>query len=196
MIFPINNPKREEGGLAILYGNLAPDGAVVKQSGVKESMLKFIGKAKVFEKMEDANQAVTNGEIEKGTVIVIRYEGPKGGPGMREQHMVTSLIVGKKMDEDCALITDGRFSGSTRGPCVGYISPEAAALGPIAAIEDGDRILIDIPNRIISLLDLNDAQIQDRLSRITPIQNKAVPGLRRYSNIVGSACNGAVLNSD
>ena len=147
VIFPLEKPKKPEGGLAILHGNLALDGAVVKKAGVKPVMYQFTGKARVFDYMEDACKAIQNDEIALGTVIVLRYEGPKGGPGMREQHMVTSLLVGRGMDESCALITDGRFSGSTRGPAIGHISPEAAAGGPIAAVQNGGEITIDIPNR-------------------------------------------------
>jgi len=171
VIYPLDAPKRTEGGIAVLYGNLAPDGAVVKQAGVKPSMYCFQGSARVFHSMEDASRAVSDGAIEEGNVIVIRYEGPKGGPGMREMHMTTSLLVGRGMDESCALITDGRFSGSTRGPCIGHISPEAAAGGPIAIIEDGDQILIDIPNRKLELL-VPDDEIAGRKERLIHSQKK------------------------
>ena len=137
-------PQKPEGGIAVLYGSLAPRGAVVKQSGVRESMAHFTGKARVFDSMEEADAAVSAGTIEKGTVIVIRYEGPKGGPGMREMLSTTALIMGRGMDEDVALVTDGRFSGATHGPCIGHISPEAAAGGPIAFVQDGDEIEIEI----------------------------------------------------
>lgn len=192
VIWPVSMPKNEEGGIAILYGSLAPDGAVVKKSGVKPSMYQFTGSARVFHSMEDASYAVSHDEINEGDVIVIRYEGPKGGPGMREMHMTTSLLVGRGMDESCALVTDGRFSGSTRGPCIGHISPEAAAGGPIAAVEDGDRIIIDIPNRRLDL-DVPPDVIAKRMETITPIIKSRTPSLAKYAALVTSADQGAVL---
>ena len=192
IIFPLSNPKNEEGGLAILYGNLAPNGAVVKKSGVKPSMYYFEGRARIFHSMEDASAAVSGDKIQKGDVLVIRYEGPKGGPGMREMHMTTSLIVGRGMDESCALITDGRFSGSTRGPCIGHISPEAAALGPIAAVEEGDKIVIDIPNRRLELC-VPQEEIERRLASVKPVVKERTPALGRYAALVSSADRGAVL---
>lgn len=194
VIFPLENPKNEEGGLAVLHGNLAPGGAVVKKSGVKPSMYYFEGFARVFSSMEDASYAVSNDMIHKGDVLVIRYEGPKGGPGMREMHMTTSLIVGRGMDESCALITDGRFSGSTRGPCIGHISPEAAAGGPIAAVEEGDKIIIDIPNRRLELC-VPQEEIERRLSKVCHIHKPATPALARYAALVTSADQGAVLKN-
>ena len=192
VIFSLSNPKNPEGGIAILYGNLAPDGAVVKKSGVKPSMYNFKGKARVFHSMEDASYAVSNDLIKEGDVIVIRYEGPKGGPGMREMHMTTSLLVGRGMDESCALITDGRFSGSTRGPCIGHISPEAAAGGPIAAIEDGDTIIIDIPNRKLEV-DLPPEVIEERLKNVEFLYKKRPISLAKYAQLVTSADKGAIL---
>ena len=194
IIYSLEKPKGKEGGIAILRGNLAPDGAVVKQSGVKPSMHYFKGKARVFHSMEDASNAVINDEINEGDVLVIRYEGPKGGPGMREMHMTTSLIVGRGMDEKCALITDGRFSGSTRGPCIGHISPEAAAGGPIAAVEEGDEIVIDIPNRKIELLVPQDV-IEERLKNVKLLVKERSGVLARYADLVSSADKGAVLLS-
>lgn len=194
VIFPLENPKNEEGGLAVLHGNLAPDGAVVKKSGVKPSMYYFEGFARVFSSMEEASYAVSNDMIHKGDVLVIRYEGPKGGPGMREMHMTTSLIVGRGMDESCALITDGRFSGSTRGPCIGHISPEAAAGGPIAAVEEGDKIIIDIPNRRLELC-VPQEEIERRLAKVCHIHKPATPALARYAALVTSADQGAVLKN-
>jgi len=146
----------------------------------------------VFHSMEDATEAVVNDRIKPGDVMVIRYEGPKGGPGMREMHMTTSLLVGRGMDESVALITDGRFSGSTRGPCIGHISPEAAMNGPIAAVRDGDIITIDIPARKLEVA-LSDQEIQDRLK--TVVHPKKVKGgaLARYAELVTSADKGAVL---
>ena len=192
VIFSLDHPKKPEGGLAILHGNLAPKGAVVKQAGVKPSMHYFEGQARVFTSMEEASWAVSNDKIQKGDVLVIRYEGPKGGPGMREMHMTCSLIVGRGMDEDCALVTDGRFSGSTRGPCIGHVSPEAAAGGPIAAVEEGDRIIIDIPNRTLTLC-VPEEEIQRRLERVRHIHKPATPALERYAALVTSADQGAVL---
>lgn len=192
VIFPLSNPKNSEGGIAVLYGNLAPDGAVVKKSGVKPVMYNFKGKARVFHSMEDASYAVSNDMIKEGDVIVIRYEGPKGGPGMREMHMTTSLLVGRGMDESCALITDGRFSGSTRGPCIGHISPEAAAGGPIAAIEDGDIIIIDIPNRRLEV-DLSPEVIEERLKNVKLLHKERSISLAKYAQLVTSADKGAVL---
>lgn len=192
VIYPLSQPKNDEGGIAVLYGSLAPDGAVVKKSGVKPSMYQFTGRARVFHSMEDASHAVSTDQIKEGDVIVIRYEGPKGGPGMREMHMTTSLLVGRGMDESCALVTDGRFSGSTRGPCIGHISPEAAAGGPIAAVEDGDRIIIDIPNRRLDL-DVPDEVIKERLKKIKPLVKPRTPALEKYAALVTSADQGAVL---
>ena len=142
--------------------------------------------------MEDACKAIQAGEIPDGTVIVLRYEGPKGGPGMREMHMVTSLLVGRGMDESCALVTDGRFSGSTRGPAIGHISPEAAAGGPIAVVEDGDMITIDIPNRRLEL-EVPEEIIKERLSRWKPLVKERTPSLAKYAALVTSADRGAIL---
>lgn len=194
VIFSLKEPKKPEGGLAILHGSLAPDGAVVKQAGVKPSMHYFEGRAKVFTSMEDACEAVSGDQIQQGDVLVIRYEGPKGGPGMREMHMVTSLIVGRGMDEMCALVTDGRFSGSTRGPCIGHVSPEAAAGGPIAIVQDGDPILIDIPGRKLEL-QVPQEEIDRRLAEWKPIWKERTPALNRYSALVTSADQGAVLKA-
>ena len=192
VIHSLDHPKKPEGGIAILYGNLAPNGAVVKKAGVKPSMYQFTGTARVFNYMEDACRAIQAGEIPAGTVIVLRYEGPKGGPGMREQHMVTSLLVGRGMDESCALITDGRFSGSTRGPAIGHISPEAAAGGPIAAVQDGDTITIDIPGRKLTL-HLSAEEIQKRLAQVQLLRKPATPALQKYAALVTSADRGAIL---
>lgn len=192
VIHSLDHPKKPEGGIAILYGNLAPKGAVVKKAGVKPSMYQFTGTARVFNYMEDACRAIQAGEIPAGTVIVLRYEGPKGGPGMREQHMVTSLLVGRGMDESCALITDGRFSGSTRGPAIGHISPEAAAGGPIAAVQDGDTITIDIPGRKLTL-HLSAEEIQKRLAQVQLLRKPATPALQKYAALVTSADRGAIL---
>lgn len=192
VIFPVSAPKNPEGGIAILYGTLAPKGAVVKKSGVKPSMYQFDGYARVFHSMEDASYAVSNDQIHTGDIIVIRYEGPKGGPGMREMHMTTSLLVGRGMDESCALVTDGRFSGSTRGPCIGHISPEAAEGGPIAAVEEGDHIIIDIPNRRLDL-DVPAEVIEERLRHVKQVYKERTPSLAKYASLVTSADKGAVL---
>ena len=142
--------------------------------------------------MEDASAAVSNDEIKEGDVIVIRYEGPRGGPGMREMHMTTSLLVGRGMDEKCALVTDGRFSGSTRGPCVGHVAHEAAAGGPIALVEDGDGILIDIPNRKLELL-VDDETVRERTKNLELLRKPRVGVLAKYAELVPSADRGAVL---
>lgn len=192
ILYPVSAPKNKEGGIAILYGNLAPDGAVVKQSGVKPSMHHFTGTACVFDSMEDCCEAISGGKIGEGSVIVIRYEGPKGGPGMREMFMCTALLVGRGMDESCALITDGRFSGSTRGPCIGHISPEAAAGGPIGLVEDGDRITIDIPSRTI-VLHVDDQELACRRAMWQPLKKPMTISLAKYAALVSSADKGAVI---
>lgn len=192
VIYPRSKPKNREGGIAILKGNLAPDGAVVKVGGVKPSMYVFTGKARVFNSMEDSIDALSAGKIHSGEVIVLKYEGPKGGPGMREMFMVTALLVGRGMDESTALITDGRFSGSTRGPCIGHISPEAAAGGPIGLVEDGDVIHIDIPNRSLTM-DVSDAELAERKKHFKPVEKEKSPLLKKYAALVSSADKGAVL---
>jgi dihydroxy-acid dehydratase len=192
VIHGVDAPLKKEGGLAVLRGNLAPDGAVVKQSAVKPSMFRFEGRARVFNSMEDATAAVVGDRIKAGDVIVVRYEGPKGGPGMREMHMTTSLLVGRGMDESVALITDGRFSGSTRGPCIGHISPEAALNGPIAALRDGDVIRIDIPGRRLEVA-LSEPEIRGRLATVVHPQKVKGGALARYAALVTSADKGAVL---
>ncbi|HOW42213.1 MAG TPA: dihydroxy-acid dehydratase [Candidatus Omnitrophota bacterium] len=183
----------KEGGIAVLYGNLAPKGAVVKQSGVNPQMMTFTGKACVFNREEEAMQAILNGKIKKGDCVVIRYEGPSGGPGMREMLAPTAAIVGLGLANDVALITDGRFSGGTKGPCIGHMSPEAAAGGPIAILKNGDIITIDIPNRTIAVK-LTRAQIRKRFKSWKPVPPKIKTGyLARYSRMVSSADKGAVL---
>ncbi len=195
VIRPANRPYHKEGGIAILRGNLAPDGAVVKQSAVSRSVMRFEGKAKVFNSEEDGMKAILGGKIKPGDVVVIRYEGPKGGPGMREMLSPTAAIAGMGLSESVALITDGRFSGGTRGPCVGHISPEAMEGGTIAIVRDGDRIRIDIPKRRIDVL-LKEQDIQERLSMWKPIKPKITKGyLARYAKMVSSAGSGAVMKS-
>ncbi len=189
----LDDPYRKEGGIAILKGSLAPEGAVVKQSAVAESMRTFRGKARVFNQEEEAVDALFKREICPGEVIVIRYEGPRGGPGMREMLAPTATVAGMGLSEKVALITDGRFSGGTRGPCIGHISPEAAAAGPIALIEDGDPILIDIPARKIEL-EISSSVFEQRKKQWKPLPPKVKEGyLLRYAQLVGSASEGAVL---
>ena len=189
----LENPQKPEGGIAVLYGNLAPKGAVVKQSGVNEKMYKFRGRARCFNSMEEADAAISSGSIEKGTVIVIRYEGPKGGPGMREMLSTTSLIMGRKMDLDVALVTDGRFSGATHGPCIGHVSPEAVNGGPIAFVEDGDWIEIDIPNRTLTL-EVSPEELERRKEGWQPLIKPRLPALAKYAVLVGSSDTGAFVD--
>lgn len=193
VIRPLNKAYHKEGGIAILKGNIAPDGAVVKQTAVSKNMMRFEGTARVFDSEEDGMKAILNGEIKAGNVVVIRYEGPKGGPGMREMLSPTSAIAGMGLSESVALITDGRFSGGTRGPCIGHISPEAMEGGPIAIIKDGDKIRIDIPKRKIDLL-ISEGEIKKRLSEWKKPEPKIKEGyLARYSRMVSSAGNGAIM---
>jgi dihydroxy-acid dehydratase len=188
-----SNPYHKEGGIAILKGNLAPNGCVVKQAAVKENMKVFTGPARVFDSEEAAMDAIMHKKIKKGEVIVIRYEGPKGGPGMREMLSPTSALQGMGLADSVALLTDGRFSGGTRGPCIGHISPEAAEGGPIAAIKDGDTIMIDIPKRALNVR-LTDTDINMRMAKWTAPSPKFKSGyLNRYARLVGSADTGAVL---
>lgn len=187
-----SDPYSKEGGIAILKGNLAPDGSVVKQSAVVSSMMVHKGPAKVFDSEEMCLQAVLEGKIEKGDVVVIRYEGPKGGPGMREMLAVTSAISGRGLGEYVALLTDGRFSGGTRGACIGHISPEAASDGPIACVKDGDIIEINIPERKLNV-HLTDQEISERLKDLKKPSKQLTGILARYSLLVQSAATGAIL---
>ncbi|MCL0064501.1 dihydroxy-acid dehydratase [Dehalococcoidia bacterium] len=179
VIRPLDNPVHGTGGLAILYGNLAPKGAVVKQTAVVESMLKTRGRARVFDSEEEAFEAITGGKIHRGDVVVIRYEGPKGGPGMREMLGPTSAICGRGLADSVALITDGRFSGGTRGPCIGHISPEAAEGGPIALVAEGDYISIDIPNRRIEL-EIERSEFEKRKRNWQPKEKEVRGYLKEY----------------
>jgi dihydroxy-acid dehydratase len=193
VIRPFNKPYHKEGGIAILRGNLAPDGAVVKQSAVNRNMMKFEGTTRVFNSEEEGMKAILNGKIKAGDIVVIRYEGPKGGPGMREMLSSTAAIAGMGLSESVALITDGRFSGGTRGPCIGHISPEAMEGGTIAILKDGDRIRIDIPKRKIDVL-LSEKEIKERFTKWKPIRPKITKGyLSRYARMVSSAGSGAVM---
>jgi dihydroxy-acid dehydratase len=191
VIRPVDNPVRSTGGLSILRGNLAPDGAVVKKSGVAESLYRFVGKAKVFDGEEEASRAIFDRKIEKGDVVVIRYEGPKGGPGMKEMLTPTSTLVGMGLDLDVALITDGRFSGATRGLAIGHISPEAWEGGPIAYVQDGDPIEIDLNKREVNLL--VDREELSRRTYTLPETHKKKGYLGRYQRLVSSASYGAVM---
>jgi len=193
VIRPLSNPYHREGGLAVLYGNLAPDGCVVKQSAVCDKMLHHEGRARVFDSEEAATGAIMSGKIKKGDVIVIRYEGPMGGPGMREMLTPTSAIAGMKLDAHVALLTDGRFSGGTRGAAIGHISPEAMRGGPVAVIRENDRIEIDIPGKTINLK-VADEEIKKRLSGWARPEPKISHGyMARYSRVVSSASEGAVI---
>lgn len=189
----VDSPHRVEGGLAVLKGNIARDGAVIKQSGVSDVMMQFVGSATTFDSEEAAMKAIMDKEIVSGDIVVIRYEGPKGGPGMREMLAPTAAIMGMGLGDSVALITDGRFSGGTRGPCIGHISPEAAQGGPIGVIKNGDKIEIDIPNRKINLL-ISDDELKKRLEGFTPIEPKVKKGyLARYADLVTSSNTGAVF---
>jgi dihydroxy-acid dehydratase len=193
VIRPLERPYHQQGGLAVLFGNLAPSGCVVKQSAVVRKMLRHEGPARVFDSEEKATFAIMGGKIRKGDVVVIRYEGPKGGPGMREMLMPTSGIAGMGLDADVALITDGRFSGGTRGAAIGHVSPEAMEGGAIAVVKDGDRISIDIPKKRITLK-VPDAEIETRLSRWRRPRAKISEGyMARYARVVSSGGDGAIV---
>lgn len=193
VIKPVDAPYNTQGGIAVLYGNLAPDGCVVKQAAVAEEMRVREGQAIVFDSEEEATQAILNGEIKAGHIVVIRYEGPKGGPGMREMLTPTSAIAGMGLDREVALITDGRFSGGTRGAAIGHVSPEAASGGPIGLIQNQDRIKIDIPERSLQLM-VDDSELEARRKAFVP-RTKPVDSafLRRYAQQVTSAAHGAVF---
>jgi dihydroxy-acid dehydratase len=193
VIRSVNNPYHRQGGLAVLFGNLATEGCVVKQSAVLDAMLRHQGPARVFNCEEDATQAILDNQINKGDVIVIRYEGPAGGPGMREMLTPTSAIAGMGLDETVALITDGRFSGGTKGACIGHISPEATEKGLIAVVEENDLIKIDIPAKTIELLVCED-EIAARFSKWEKPEPKIKTGyMARYAGMVSSAGNGAIF---
>ena len=195
VIHTVDDPISPVGGIAFLYGNLAPEGGVVKSAAVTQKMMTHRGPARVFDREEPALEAIFGGQIKPGDVVVIRYEGPKGGPGMREQLLPTSAIIGMGLGESVALITDGRFSGATRGACVGHITPEAYLGGTIALIEEGDTIAIDIPGNTLTL-EVNEAELAVRRERWTlPEHVKLTQGslLERYRRLVGSAVNGSVF---
>ena len=194
VIRPIDNPYSETGGIAVLRGNLAPEGSVVKRSAVLPEMLVHEGPARVFECEEDAQAAINAGDIHPGDVVVIRYEGPKGGPGMREMLNPTSAIMGMGLGNSVALITDGRFSGATRGACVGHVSPEAASGGVIGVVQEGDRIRIDIPNNKLELL-VDDEELDRRMKAFVPKKKELSGYLKRYAALVSSGAKGAILNA-
>jgi len=190
------NAHSPRGGLAILFGTLAPKGAVIKMGGVGSALCKFSGPARIYESEEEAMSGIMAGQVQAGEVVVVRYEGPKGGPGMQEMLSPTSAIMGMGVGEQVALITDGRFSGGTRGACIGHVSPEAAARGPIAALRPGDVIDIDLEARTLDVR-LSDEEIQTRLAILPPFEPRTQSKwLRRYSHFVTSADTGAVLVDD
>ncbi len=193
IIRTVSDPYSTEGGLAILFGNLAPDGSVVKTGAVDDKMMVHSGPARIYESQEDALSGIMAKEVQPGDVVVIRYEGPKGGPGMPEMLSPTSTIMGMGLGDKVALITDGRFSGGTRGACIGHVSPEAANRGPMAALREGDTILINIPEKRLEVV-LTEEEIQTRLDALPPFEQKIKHGyLGRYGRMVTSANSGAVL---
>jgi dihydroxy-acid dehydratase len=196
VIRTLENPYSPVGGLAVLFGNLAPEGAVVKTAGIQPSMRRFTGKAICFESQDDAIAGIMAGNVKPGHFVVLRYEGPKGGPGMQEMLSPTSLIMGMGLGESVGLVTDGRFSGATRGACVGHVSPEAAEGGPIGLVRDGDPITIDVEARALTL-GVSDAEIERRRESFRPKKKEIRSSwLRRYAHLVTNASNGAVMRSD
>ena len=192
VVTTLDDPIHEQGAIVVLFGNIAPDGAVLKVTG--ESEFSMRGPARVFECQEDADAAVRNGEIDSGDVIIIRYEGPRGGPGMREMVMTTTAIVGQGFEDDVALVTDGRFSGATRGPMIGHVAPEAFNGGPLAVVEDGDVVTVDIPDRRLDI-DASDGEIRDRLDDWTPPEPDDANGvISKYGSMFESAAEGATTN--
>ncbi len=195
VIRPIDNPYHEKGGLAVLTGSLAPDGSIVKRIGASKDIWHFVGKARVFESEEEADAAIMNGDIKPGDAVIIRYEGPKGGPGMREMLTPTSILAGRGLDLSCALITDGRFSGGTRGLCIGHVSPEAAEGGPIAFVKDGDKIEIDLIKKTINL-NVSAKEMEKRKKAWKRPEPKIKEGyMARYGELVTSAFTGAVFKT-
>jgi dihydroxy-acid dehydratase len=193
IIRPLRDPLAAEGGLAVLHGNLAPGGAVVKQSGVTEKMLVHRGPARVANSEEEVKDLLLSGQVQPGDVLVIKYEGPQGGPGMREMSIPAAILVGMGLGDSVAMITDGRYSGATRGPCIGYVTPEASQGGPIAVVQDGDMIRIDIPNRRLEI-ELSNEELAQRLQTWRPPESKIKRGfMSRYSSIVHSVEEGACL---
>jgi dihydroxy-acid dehydratase len=196
VIHPLENAYSPVGGLAVLFGNLAPEGAVVKTAVIQPSMRKFTGKAICFDSEEEASAGIMQGKVKEGHFVVIRYEGPKGGPGMKEMLAPTSLIMGMGLGEKVALVTDGRFSGATRGACVGHVSPEAAEGGPIALVQDGDDVTIDVEARALALA-VPDAELARRRESFRPRKKEIRSSwLRRYAHLVTNAAKGAVMRTD
>jgi dihydroxy-acid dehydratase len=196
VIRSVDNAYSQTGGLTMLTGNLAPNGAVVKTAGVNPKMLKCTGPAVIFESEIDAYNGIVFGKVQAGNVVVIRYEGPKGGPGMQEMLAPTTAIKGIGLDDKCALVTDGRFSGGTAGASIGHVSPEAAVGGPIGLLKDGDIIDIDIPNGVLSVR-LSDEELTKRRAGWTPPRRKITSSyLARYAKMATSADTGAILNWD
>ncbi len=195
IIRPLDDPLAPTGGIVVLRGNLAPEGAVVKASGVHPAMMRHAGPARVFDCEEDVQECLLGGRVHPGDVLVVRYEGPRGGPGMRELSLPAAILVGMGLADSVAMVTDGRFSGATRGPCVGHVCPEAAVGGPLAALRDGDVIEIDIPNRVLNVR-LSDDELRARLDEWVPPSKEIPPGfLRFYADHVGSASRGAVFDT-
>ena len=193
IIRPLDDPLAPMGGIVVLHGNLAPEGAVVKASGVHPTMMRHVGPARVFDCEEDVQECLLGGRVHPGDVLVVRYEGPRGGPGMRELSLPAAILVGMGLANSVAMVTDGRFSGATRGPCVGHICPEAALGGPLAALRDGDVIEIDIPHHVLNVR-LSDDELRARLDEWVPLSKEIPPGfLRLYADHVGPASRGAVL---
>lgn len=189
---PLDDPYHKQGGIAILKGNLAPQGSVIKQAAVSEKMMQFTGKARVFDREQDATDAIVSGKIVAGDVVVIRYEGPKGAPGMPEMLSPTSLIMGRGLGDSVALITDGRFSGATRGGAIGHVSPEAYEKGPISVVKDGDIIEIDIPARKLNVK-ISDEEMKDRLSKVKIVERPVTGVQKKYRKLVTNGANGAYL---
>jgi dihydroxy-acid dehydratase len=193
VIRPMDNPYHAQGGLAALFGNLAPDGCIVKQAAVLDEMLQHEGPARIFDSEEAVSEAIMSGKINKGDVLVVRYEGPMGGPGMQEMLTPTAAIAGMGLDAHVALITDGRFSGGSRGASIGHISPEAMQGGPIAIVKEGDIIAIDIPGKTLTLK-VPAEEIEERLAKWTPPEPKITTGyMARYARQVSSGSKGAIF---
>ena len=193
VIRPLSDAYSREGGLAVLYGNLATEGAVVKTAGVDPKMLVFEGSAVIFESQDEACEGILAGKVKAGDFVVIRYEGPKGGPGMQEMLAPTSYIMGEGLGDKVAMVTDGRFSGGTRGATIGHVSPEAAAGGTIALVRNGDRIRLDIPRRVLELA-VSDAELAERRAKWRlPAKKKPTGSLGKYAAMATSASTGAVL---
>jgi dihydroxy-acid dehydratase len=194
IIHSLDDPLAPEGGIVVLRGNLAPEGAVVKASGVHPSMMRHVGPARVFDREEDVQNCLLGGRVQAGDVLVVRYEGPRGGPGMRELSLPAAILVGMGLGDSVAMLTDGRFSGATRGPCVGYVCPEAALGGPLAIVQDGDLIEIDVPGRRLELL-VSGETIERRLAEWTAPEPPVTTGfLGMYARSVGPANRGAVMS--